>query len=339
MMRGNRGIFRMAVAATTAGMIALVGAVPPTRAAPVDLPLPHSGLPGELPLPPLPEVLGDTPLPVPPTTALPPIGAAPSGGAATGAGPSPSAPGLAPRGAGSPTGGQITTSGSGSAEPGGDESGSTSGESSAAGRRERRIRATVRRLLGCLGVIDGLGRRVLALRAGIGAGRPATRAEVADRLETSRGRVRAVERRALRQLRTAGTNGTCRSGSGSLAATGTNAYPTYWAFVATSLGDPSGGLAAGRPDPERGNRGTLGASASSDDPRDETASLTPPTGDEGSDDNAGGGPGTLVWVLALLALVALGGAFLIVTRQRAQKRPKALWLSESPDEPPPTKRR
>jgi hypothetical protein len=78
-----------------------------------------------------------------------------------------------------------------------------------ADRRARRLRATVRRLQDCLGGLDRVERRVLVLRAGIGAGPARSRGRVARRLDVSIGRVARIERRGLRTLRGLARAGRC----------------------------------------------------------------------------------------------------------------------------------
>jgi hypothetical protein len=76
-------------------------------------------------------------------------------------------------------------------------------------RRERRLRRVVTDLGGCLRTIGRLQRRVLVLRAGVGAARPHSRRAVAGRLDTTVGRVARVERRGLRALRRSARAGRC----------------------------------------------------------------------------------------------------------------------------------
>ena len=77
------------------------------------------------------------------------------------------------------------------------------------GRRERRLRTTVRRLQDCLGGLSRLERRVLVLRAGIGAGPARSRARVARRLDVNVRRVARTERRGLRALHGLARAGRC----------------------------------------------------------------------------------------------------------------------------------
>ena len=95
-------------------------------------------------------------------------------------------------------------------------------------RRERRLRRTVHGLQGCLGALSGLERRVLMLRAGVGAGPPRTRSRVARRLDMSTRRVTRLEHRGVRNLRGLAGAGRCgaaaalggQGGGGALTADG-----------------------------------------------------------------------------------------------------------------------
>jgi hypothetical protein len=73
----------------------------------------------------------------------------------------------------------------------------------------RRLRATVRRLRGCLGRLPQGERRVLLLRAGVGPRPALSRAQVGERLHASVPRVARLERRGLRRLRTLDRNAGC----------------------------------------------------------------------------------------------------------------------------------
>ena len=90
------------------------------------------------------------------------------------------------------------------------------GESSAqrakvAGRRARadRLRRAVGRLRGCFYAISRSERQVLILRAGLGGSPALSGREVARRLGVSTVRVRSLERRGLRRLRSAGRTDGC----------------------------------------------------------------------------------------------------------------------------------
>ena len=73
-------------------------------------------------------------------------------------------------------------------------------------------------LSGCLDEIVAGQRRVLVLRAGVGPRRPQTRRAVAQRLDSTLRRVALIERRGLRELRSAARAGRCGAITGLLAA-------------------------------------------------------------------------------------------------------------------------
>jgi MYXO-CTERM domain-containing protein len=70
----------------------------------------------------------------------------------------------------------------------------------------------VRRYAGCLHNLPGDGGRLLAIRAGLGAAGPATRAAAARQLGISVPQARTLERSSLRQLRSDVRSGACGSG-------------------------------------------------------------------------------------------------------------------------------
>jgi hypothetical protein len=85
----------------------------------------------------------------------------------------------------------------------------TAGSPAPVERRERRLRRTVRRLSGCLDALATGSRRVLVLRAGLGAHGPLSRRAVAERLDATVPQVARDERRGLRDLRGAARAGSC----------------------------------------------------------------------------------------------------------------------------------
>jgi hypothetical protein len=93
------------------------------------------------------------------------------------------------------------------------------------------LRKTIKRLQGCLGSLRGLERRVLVLRAGVGAGPPRTRSRVARRLDLSTRRVTRLERRGVRRLRSLAGAGRC----GGAASPGGAALAAEGALIATAL--------------------------------------------------------------------------------------------------------
>jgi hypothetical protein len=90
--------------------------------------------------------------------------------------------------------------------------------------RERKLRRLVARLSGCLGGLSSPERRVLALRAGLGAAPALSRNDVASRLRISSRRVRRLELHGVKGLRRlAGSGGCGGKGSESGTSTGTSA--------------------------------------------------------------------------------------------------------------------
>jgi hypothetical protein len=205
-------------------LVAVLALLVAESAPAADLPLPGGVTPPALlPLPTvapvkLPDVVAPT---VPSVSALPQLPAVPHLPGGTTAPAVPSVPGLPAAPARSPsgsTGGRTPAGGAPSGRPSSGPSAADTGSSAAAAgtrararsgaggtrravarvRRERRLRTTVRRLQDCLGGLSRLQRRVLVLRAGIGAGPARSRARVARRLDVSVRRVARTERRGLR---------------------------------------------------------------------------------------------------------------------------------------------
>ena len=89
------------------------------------------------------------------------------------------------------------------------------------------MRKTVRRNAGCLDALPMREVRVLVLRAGIGPGPALTRERTGDRLDIATRRVVRIERRGLRHLRAAasdGCGGMAGAGSSEVVATVLAAY-------------------------------------------------------------------------------------------------------------------
>ena len=204
--------------------------------------LPDVSLPAVPGLPTVPDVTSDPNAPALPNAPAVPVRrpGTSQGGAATG--------GSAPAG-GPSSGGSGATSGGGSAgdTPGGGRragSGSPASRKRSAVRRvrrERRLRKTVRRLQGCFGGLSRLERRVLVLRAGIGAGPARTRTQVARRLDVSTRRVTRLERHGVRTLRRLAGAGRCVGG----AAQPTAGAPFGEPRMAAALQGPWGPIGSG----------------------------------------------------------------------------------------------
>ena len=77
-------------------------------------------------------------------------------------------------------------------------------------RRDRALRRAVLRFQGCLSRVPRAERRVLTLRAGVGAARTHSRTEVARITHLRRTRVITLERRGLRHLHALGRTGACQ---------------------------------------------------------------------------------------------------------------------------------
>jgi hypothetical protein len=141
------------------------------------------------------------------------------GGATTGA----TGGAVGGEGNGAPAGEVASAPGLSAGPTGGDEQASSGSDAQAASRggrsrgaepdrqrsrAVRRFRRAVRKLQGCFYAISGLERRVLSLRAGLGANPLSPRA-VAKRLRLSTTRVLRVERKGLRGLRAADKSDGC----------------------------------------------------------------------------------------------------------------------------------
>jgi hypothetical protein len=244
--------------------------VPTVRVPPVPTvrvpPVPTVRVPVPTPAAPAPQV----PAPPPVTEAPPPVagnggsgGSAPSGGGGGG--------GAAPAGGGSaPSRASAGRSSSGGPAAGGAASAAAPSRGSSAApraarrrapdpvrqrveRRERRLRETVVEASGCLDDLSAAQRRVLSLRAGVGAGPPRSRSRVARRLDISVRRVTRLERTGLRRLRALAKDGGCAPAAAPVAsgaaggATGAagGAAASDGALLAATGGRESGGGSGG----------------------------------------------------------------------------------------------
>jgi len=102
--------------------------------------------------------------------------------------------------------------------------------------RERVLKATVARLQGCLGDLPSTQRQLLELRAGLGPLDPLGPSATAARLGVAPARFRQLERRALRELRSAGRAGGCRRMADIIVGVGS--------FIAHGFGEPGAGNGA-----------------------------------------------------------------------------------------------
>jgi hypothetical protein len=212
-IRIQRGLSIGLVASVLAPGVAYAVDVPAVPPVPPVPPVPAVPEPPE-PVPTVPAV----PVPTAPPSVPPPPAELPSaGGGATGGGGGTGGGGSAPS-AGAPggSGGSASAGSSGGssraptastgarsqgAAPGGEPAPAARARGRRVARRERRLRATVRQRAGCLSRLGPTASRVLALRAGLGPGRPLGRRAVGRRLDLGPVRVARIERRGLRHLR------------------------------------------------------------------------------------------------------------------------------------------
>jgi hypothetical protein len=160
-------------------------------------------------------------------------------------------------------------------------------------RTRRRLHAIVRRLQGCLVQVGTTERRVLTLRAGIGAVGAFSRERTARRLGLSPLRVARIERRGLRRLAALGRSGGCTRPSAA-----TSKLPL--ALTAAPSIDPRGGAGAGASaSASSGDRGAVkGVSAHGGPERDAPSVPLPPR-------PPGGTLIVLAFAAGILALILL----------------------------------
>ncbi len=132
------------------------------------------------------------------------------------------------------------------------------------------MRQAIQQYGACLHVLTTRQRRVLRLRAGVGPAEPATRVEVARRLDLSVRRVRRVERRGLRVLKSAGRRG-CAEAAPSVTEEEAFAIGGAVGVVLTggvasgSAGAPGSSPADGRDDSTGGGKGDAAGSSGSNE--------------------------------------------------------------------------
>ena len=207
-------------------------------------------------------------------------------------------------------------------------------------RERRKLRRGVQRLRGCLGVVSSFEREVLVLRSGI-SGPEQSRAQVAQELDTSVGRVQRGERSGLRGLRDAARSTGCSGGAAmSFSDPGSDQMASATVAVAT------GGAPALRPVPTmvgsddsrlasvrtRPARQVLGVSADSETaaPDQSGSPLTalPRTASVNIPD---GSPSPLFLLFLLLALVPLT---IVALRRRGATAGPAPSLGPEPHAAP-----
>jgi hypothetical protein len=188
------------------------------------------------------------------------------------------------------------------------------------------LRETVTDSARCLDDLTAGQRRVLTLRAGVGAGPPRSRGGVAKRLNISERRVVRLERTGLRRLRTLAKGGGCAAA----AQTQTQTAGTVAPFAASEISTPSssgGGTSGG----ERASDGGGGS--------DENRGGTDTPGKSGRNGGIAGvtqtnlpGSVDLTIPLLLLLLAAAAAATFHVLRRRATPA-SVTGDTEQPPEP------
>lgn len=198
-----------------------------------------------------------------------------------------------------------------------------------AAKREQRLRETVTRARGCLDDLPSGQRRVLTLRAGVGAEPARSRTSVARRLDVSVRRVARLERAGLRKLRSLARGGGC------------GAPATTSSFVPHADTAPAAGNAVAAAPREREARKGR-----------ETKRRTPPVtggvdtlptpgggGVQGATQSNAGTPGgvDLLLPLALLVMAALAVVVGRTVRRETAAAPEPVAPARTPhwDDPPP----
>jgi hypothetical protein len=180
------------------------------------------------------------------------------------------------------------------------------------------LRATVAEASGCLGDLSAGQRRVLTLRAGVGAGPPRSRGAVAKRLDVSERRVARLERAGLRRLRTLDRAGACSPPEvvPAHAAHGSSAMPAG-AVHGSSAGAAHGPAATMPAGPTPGPAGSTHARGPE---RDAAPRVVPPAGGV-MGQSATNTPGTIDLTLPLILLALVGIALVVVRARRHETVP------------------
>ena len=165
----------------------------------------------------------------------------------------------------------------------------------------RRIRRTLKRHSECRFLLTTRERRILRLHLGLGDRKARSRQAVARRLDTSTGRVRRAERRAVTKLRRAGRSGICDSpGMTTVSVSLGGSSPAADLAAALGAAGESGATPDGGVLGARGSGGRGGGS--SDDSHGDRRGLQ--AGGYSLAD-ADGGLTTLAWIALLATIVAL----------------------------------
>ena len=224
-----------------------------------------------------------------------------SGASGAAAGPTGTTPG------GSPASGSGASGADGQSTAGHPSSGATDNSRAAKVlRRDRALRRAVLRFHGCLSRIPRAERRVLTLRAGVGAARTHSRTEVARITHLRRARVIKLERRGLRRLHALARAGACQDADATSAAVQAGTPGT-----ALPPGGTPGGRGAVLAEHHSADSKDGGSRGQQSKPNAEL-SISRPSGIPGD------GSLDLALVLAPLAVLAF---LLVVTREARNRRP------------------
>ena len=181
------------------------------------------------------------------------------------------------------------------------------------------LRETVADTSGCLDDLASAQRRVLVLRAGVGAGPPHSRGGVAKRLHISRTRVATLERTGLRRLRTLDRAGACSPPAGQTVAAADVAPGTASAATIANPAAPAGTTAR----PAKRSAGKAGGKQ----PSGGSSKVPPIGGIAGESATNPARVGGLDLTIPLLLLVLAAIALAVVYRLRRDAPALALMRS------------
>jgi Sigma-70, region 4 len=185
----------------------------------------------------------------------------------------------------------------------------------------RRIRRTLKRHSECRFLLTTRERRILRLHLGLGDRKARSRQAVARRLDTSTGRVRRAERRAVVKLRRAGRSGICDSPGLTAASFGLGGNGPAADLAAALIGEggtaPDGGVLGARGSGDRGGDSPDAPAGDRDGPRAGGYALA----------DANDGLTTLAWIAAVATALALLLGVLQLWRRGVLGMPE--WLRRS----------
>jgi hypothetical protein len=183
----------------------------------------------------------------------------------------------------------------------------------------RRIRRTLKRHSECRFLLTGRERRILRLHLGLGDREARSRQAVARRLETSTGRVRRAERRAVVKLRRADRAGICDKPALTAASAGLGGSGVA-SELAVGVAATGGGVLGTRESGGRGGGSSDVAGGDGDGPRAGGYTLGDPDG----------GLASLAWIAAVAASLTLLAGVLQLRRRGVLGLPDWLRRSDGP---------